>query len=453
MKTEGSIKAQQSFEGPSRPLQLQPPAKGNHRLAKVQIMYEDVSRFLSDQTWRTPKEETRASGTTWLELFILYDTMGYRRREGRTPKHAGSAVRSDERKAKNKHQRKGRRSVETSEPRASLAEELEAFKKVVRHTTRQDGDAEQAKWFHGDAKPQYRRLKGLGITEHQPAIAANCEVDPITMLEIEEAIITQKARCTAKQLKHFKDERQKVEEVGAFLIRKSKVDVRSCPNWKRVECEGTEIRKDEYQEHAFPSPPPGQAYKSRLISCPVCKEQVQTAMMQLLTPLGFRYVSCSGCEKQRWSRGWLCECGVAWHTCATHRKDPAIHMSAKPPKRTADKAKTECRYRDSERPAPEAVQSVNFQPKKRANGYRTIHAHGTVSHDPSLPQDDGPKITEDWKRRIDENRKRGEEPAEEDFSYAELQMDLVEIIDDDEQEQQRDRPGGGCTRWDQTPTI
>ena len=100
--------------------------------------------------------------------------------------------------------------------------------------------------------------------------------------------------------------------------------------------------------------------------------------------------------------------------------------------------KTECSYKDSERPAPEAVQSVNFQPKKRAKGNRTIHAHGTVPHDPSLPQDVGPKITEDWKRRIDENHKRGEEPAEDDYSYAELQMDLAEIIDDDEQEQQRD---------------
>ena len=262
-------------------------------------MYEDVSRFLSDQTWRTPKEETSASGTTWLKLFILYDTMGYRRRDGRTPKHVGWAARSKERKARNKHQRKGRSSTETSEPRASLAEEPEAFEKVVRHTTRQDGDAEQAKWFHGDAKPQYRRLKGLGITEHQLVIAANCEVDPIIMMEIEEAIITQKARCTAKQLKHFKDARQKTEEAGPFLIRKSKVDVRSCPKCKRAECEETEVRKDEGKNEGQSSPPPGHAYESRLISCPVCKEQVQTAKMQLLTPLGFRYVSCSGCEKAK----------------------------------------------------------------------------------------------------------------------------------------------------------
>ena len=35
------------------------------------------------------------------------------------------------------------------------------------------------------------------------------------------------------------------------------------------------------------------------------------------------------------------------------------------------------------------------------------------------------------------NRRRGEEHAEESYSYEELQMDLAEIIDDDEKEQRR----------------
>jgi len=119
------------------------------------------------------------------------------------------------------------------------------------------------------------------------------------MMGIEEAIITQKARCTAKQLKHYKDARQEAERAGPFLIRKSKVDVRSCPKWKRAECEDMEVRKNEGKDGTRLSPPPGHTCESTLISCPVCSEQVQTAKMQLLTPLGFRYVSCSRCEKQR----------------------------------------------------------------------------------------------------------------------------------------------------------
>ena len=106
VKTEGNIIAQVSFQGPSRKLKLQPPAKGNHRLTKFQVMYEDVSSFLKDQWWRTPTDETKASGATWLELFILFDTLGYRRKAGRTREHAGSAERAGKRKARNKHQRK-----------------------------------------------------------------------------------------------------------------------------------------------------------------------------------------------------------------------------------------------------------------------------------------------------------------------------------------------------------
>ena len=168
--------------------------------------------------------------------------------------------------------------------------------------------------------------------EHQPAIAANCEVDPLTMKDVEEAIVAQKARCTAKQLKQYAEAKEKVDQHGAFLMRKSKVDVRSCPKWKRVEIEEADGPKE-------PEVIGQQGYTNRLIRCPVCKDQVETAMMQLLTPLGFRYVSCSTCAKQRWSRGWLCECGVAWHTCDLHRIDPAVHRSAKPPRKFVAKEK------------------------------------------------------------------------------------------------------------------
>ena len=79
----------------------------------------------------------------------------------------------------------------------------------------------------------------MGVVEHQPAIAANCEVDPVTMKEVEEAIVAQKARCTPKQLKHYREAKESDDQSGTFLIRKAKVDVRSCPKWKRSEVDGT----------------------------------------------------------------------------------------------------------------------------------------------------------------------------------------------------------------------
>ena len=80
---------------------------------------------------------------------------------------------------------------------------------------------------------------------HQAAIAVNCEVDPITMSEIEEAIIAQKARCTPKQMKHYKEAKKEDNQGnGGFLIRKGKIDTRSCPKWKRVEAASTEAAED-----------------------------------------------------------------------------------------------------------------------------------------------------------------------------------------------------------------
>ena len=49
------------------------------------------------------------------------------------------------------------------------------------------------------------------------------------MLDVKEAIIAQKARSTAKQLRHYKDAKRKVDICGGLLIRKATVDTRSCP--------------------------------------------------------------------------------------------------------------------------------------------------------------------------------------------------------------------------------
>ena len=324
VKADGCIRGPECFHGPAMKLKLKPPVKGHHKLTKTLKLYEDASRFLADLSWKVPTESTKASRTTWLELFILFDTTGYRTKDGRTKRSEDVAKRAEKRKAANKHQRKGNRATETVEARASLSNELTVFKKVVRHIARQDADTAQAKWFHADDKPQYKRLKHLGVTGHQAAIAVNCEVDPITMSEIEEAIIAQKARCTPKQMKHYREAKKEDNQGnGGFLIRKGKMDTRSCPKWKRVEAAGTEV-----EDGAEARTPP--KYWSCKVTCPVCKDQIETAQMQLFTPQGFRNINCSKCATQKRTKGWKCECGVAWHMCDIHRNDPSVHRSTKP---------------------------------------------------------------------------------------------------------------------------
>ena len=98
--------------------------------------------------------------------------------------------------------------------------------------------------------------------------------------------------------------------------------------------------------------------------------------MQLFTPLGFRYVNCKNCATQSWSRGWLCECGVALHNCEIHRVDPSNHTSTKPQKKSEEKSKEESQYKDSKRRAPDSVQSTTKKPLKRARVKITTHSYG-----------------------------------------------------------------------------
>ena len=114
--------------------------------------------------------------------------------------------------------------------------------------------------------------------------------------------------------------------------------------------------------------------------------------------------------------------GIAWHTCSIHRVDPALHRSAKPPKRSVVKERTELNYKDSERAAPEAEQSTSCQPQKRAKGSRKLHVHGDDTRAEATTLGIRPSISESWKRKIDDNQRKRKS--------QEMQMVVVESNDD-----------------------
>ena len=59
-------------------LEMPPPKRGFHTWAKHSRMYTDVHRFISSREWVPIKAESTTAGTTWIELFALYDTSGHR---------------------------------------------------------------------------------------------------------------------------------------------------------------------------------------------------------------------------------------------------------------------------------------------------------------------------------------------------------------------------------------
>ena len=58
----------------------------------------------------------------------------------------------------------------------TLDEEIKLFKAIVRHVTKHEAEQEKVKWFRADTRASLRRLSDLGVSGHQPAIMAYCQM-------------------------------------------------------------------------------------------------------------------------------------------------------------------------------------------------------------------------------------------------------------------------------------
>ena len=59
-------------------LELVPPVTSTHAYGNQQQLYMCIHKFLNQGQWYKPDENRNTSGTTWLELFIQFDTLGWR---------------------------------------------------------------------------------------------------------------------------------------------------------------------------------------------------------------------------------------------------------------------------------------------------------------------------------------------------------------------------------------
>ena len=114
-------------------LNLPPPIRGKHRFMQYQKMYEEVHAFMGQRRWAYAHPESSASGVTWAELFILYDTARYRTEEGQHIKDRLAAVRAEQRKAKDKRARSGKNmnfSQNSAVAKATYEQEVTLFKVI-----------------------------------------------------------------------------------------------------------------------------------------------------------------------------------------------------------------------------------------------------------------------------------------------------------------------------------
>ena len=78
IKTKALIKYEGIDDDAYEKLELPTVVKGKHKYAYCQNLYEDVHMFLQQRRWSHTRPETACSGITWTELFVLFDTAGYR---------------------------------------------------------------------------------------------------------------------------------------------------------------------------------------------------------------------------------------------------------------------------------------------------------------------------------------------------------------------------------------
>ena len=86
----------------------------------------------------------------------------------------------------------------TAAIKPSLAEEIGRFKAIARYILKHDATREVASWFEMARRQHLRRLAGLAVVGHQPAVAAYIELTKSEKQTIVEAILMQKVGANAK---------------------------------------------------------------------------------------------------------------------------------------------------------------------------------------------------------------------------------------------------------------
>ena len=306
-------------------------------------MYEEIHSFIRQREWGHAHPEAEAGGITWAEMFIVFDTGGYRTDKGQHIRNPEAAKRAEARKDRSKEAKKNRRNsyMSSAAPKATYDQELKTFKAIFREITRHDLDEHKRKWFLMEQRQHLKRLAPLGIGGNQPAIAAYCKTSREEQATIAEALLQQKVGANIKEIRKAREHRRGVEDdrkerkmPDPILLNIGRSTQGAIVKWKRnhkyCSQQGSDDDANQISEaHSV-------KYTTRMLACTRCGQAQETALMQLRCSEGFRAVHCRNCGRQERCARNCCQCGVLWHHCLMHRVDPEKHVSRKPPKKTEE---------------------------------------------------------------------------------------------------------------------
>ena len=323
---------------PYRNITVSPPNVGKHKFAYCQLLYRDIHNFIASRQWTpidTDDQDHWVYGTTWLEMFILFDTCGYRRHASNHVKNIEVAQRAETRRANRKSNHSGssdgsgQRDAAT---RPMLHEELQRFKAIVRHIARHDAATEDGNMFRAEKRQRLRRFANLAVAGNYPAIAAYCNTTAEEDATIVECILTQKVGYIPNAVKLIVDSRHPLADGSVPVdkrcyVRIARIAYDHTVRWKRAHAPTCNNEHD--QQGGGDVNDLRQHYTSRLLYCKACGTGRETKQMQLRTTLGYRAIYCYACRNYQTCANSKCQCALVWHQCPTHRTDPLVHRSTR----------------------------------------------------------------------------------------------------------------------------
>lgn len=344
LKTNIRIRDERNHQVQYERLEIAPPATGRHRFTHCQTLYRDVHKFHSQRMWALANDTPQVSGVTWIELFAMFDTGGYRSTAGC---HVKCEKINPEQKPEEARRKEVKEKGETETRRPSRAC-MERWRGSNRSAVKSSSTMSSRSKHRGSGwrkRKELRRLGKLGVTGNQPAIAAFVAMTTEERKRITRSIMMLKVGNNTKDMKQYdehvarmedtqRSEERPVQEADwltrteeTILVKINRIAMGTVVRWTRKVTKSEQgdehdRRKNDVQEEK-------QKYTSRLLACTRCGTQQETRGKQLRTDEGYRAMHCRACGRQERTAHNLCTCGIIWHQCVTHRVDPPVHTSRK----------------------------------------------------------------------------------------------------------------------------
>ena len=410
LKTKAKIRNEGDKEATYEKHNMPRPVLGLHKFKFCNGLYTDVHRFLQERTWAHIETEGMTSGTTWLEIFILFDVTGARSEKGQHIKNEAAAERATARRKKQKTtQTKGH--LTSAVVRPSLDEELKRFKAIVRHIAKHEMQEDQGNKFEMEKRAQLKRLAPLGVVGSQPAIKGWVKMTPAEQEKVARSIMLQKLGADVKCTKRY-DELKQQQSQGTkhdeetMLIKYSRIALGSTIKWTRT-LQPDEATQNVVERRLLSS---RQLGYSRMIHCLTCNEAQETKMIQLRTQHGYRAIHCKGCKRQQRVAYNKCQCGKVWHQCELHAVDPEAHYTRKAIQGSGPVASRVEKRLGSRRKAPKTKDDAKEKKvRTRRKDTNNVIRHIKFEKNQAPPN---PKLLQKLRARIAE-RKVNDEAAKE----------------------------------------